>query len=75
MPDAVQKLRAIYPNIMQLEYSALSSEKSEVKLYNNIESLSPVQLFENFFEERNGKPLTDEQRAAVQKTAEKIWEE
>lgn len=75
VPDAVQKLRAIYPNIMQLEYSALSSEKSEVKLYNNIESLSPVQLFENFFEERNGKPLTDEQRAAVQKTAEKIWEE
>lgn len=74
--DPAQKLRPRYPNILSVTavQRSFTPEKGSAA-QNGIQQLPPDRLFEQFFELRTGKPMTDEQRKLVSGMIEKIWEE
>lgn len=74
--DAVGKLRSIYPNVMRVDYdntrtrAGASMPEATVK-----DEATPMELFCRFFEWQNEKPLTERQRALLEKEIEAVWEE
>lgn len=76
IPDAINKLRSIYHNIMRLDYDNARTRKNiEIKGNYDVEDKSPLELFEEFYALRNNKTMTDEQRAYICSLIEKVWEE
>lgn len=73
IPDAVTKLRVIYPNLMKLCYdnSRIRSAFSPT-LDKATEKRSPIDLFAEFFEKQNDRPLDDEQFTFVNGLIEKL---
>ena len=75
VPDAVSRLRVIYPNLMRLDYdnrrtrAGLLTEADEAP-----ERRSPLELLEEFYEKQNGRPMGREQRSFARELMEKIWE-
>ncbi len=73
-PMAIASLRKIYPNIMQLCYDNVRTRThANLRNVTKIEALSPLSLFERFYEEQNGIPLSDEQSEYLTKRI--AWEE
>ena len=76
IPNAVGKLRVIYPNLMKLDYdnqrtrAGISLEGAE-----EVERRSPLELLEEFYEKQNGQPMGEEQRVFARGWMERIWEE
>ena len=76
VPDAIGKLRTIYPNIMRLDYDNKRTQAGiEIQEAKNIERKTPMQLLKEFYEFQNNQPLTKEQEALVEKIMEEVWEE
>ena len=76
VPDAIGKLRLIYPNLMKLDYDNSRTRSTEsIADLENVEQKSPLVLFEEFYEQQNGRPMSDEQAAFARELMEKIWEE
>lgn len=72
--DAITKLRVVYKNIMKLDYdNQRTRSSSEINLINDMESKSPLELFDIFYESRNGQPLNNEQREFMENIIEDIW--
>ncbi len=75
IPDALGKLRKIYPNIMQISYdNSLTKNKSFIKSDVKSENISPIQIFTEFYESQRHHKMTDEQLEFVNNLIEKIWE-
>ena len=76
VPNAVGKLRVIYPNLMKLDYdnqrtrAGISLEGAE-----EVARRSPLELLEEFYEKQNGQPMGEAQRAFARGWMERIWEE
>lgn len=75
IPNAMGKLRLVYPNLMKLDYDntrtrsigkITSAEKTETK--------SPLELFCELYEKVNGQPMNKEQLEFSKELAESIWE-
>ena len=63
VPDALQKMRLVYPNIMKLDYDNLRTRNAgRVEALEAIEKKSEIELFDEFFEMQNGQPMSGEQR-------------
>lgn len=76
IPEAVHKLRVIYPNLMKLDYdNTRTRSMSQLQSDEQISSLSPLALFAQFFEVQNGQPLSPEQREIAARLIAQIWEE
>lgn len=76
IPDAIGKLRSIYPNIMKLDYDNLRTRGSGiVDAIENIESKSPFELFADLFKQQNNQDMSDEQEEIMRNLIDKIWEE
>lgn len=65
LPDAMAALRAAYPNAMRLEYAPRAGEAAFTLPAEAVRDKSFEELFADFFAQQNGRPLTDEERAAV----------
>lgn len=75
VPEAIRKLRVIYPNIMKLDYDNKRTRSFQmVELVDKQEEKTPIQLFEEFYRLQNNQDFTDEQRAYVCSQIEEIWE-
>jgi exonuclease SbcD len=75
IPDAIGKLRVIYPNLMKLDYDNKRTRSSaKLDIIENIEQRSPLDLFAEFYEKQNNQPMNEEQSAFMQKLIEEIWE-
>ncbi len=75
IPDAIGKLRAIYPNIMRLEYDNLRTRSSQkIILSEKAENKTPMELFEEFYQLQNNSQMTQEQKSFSRRLAENIWE-
>lgn len=62
VPDALQKLRIIYPNLMRLEYDNSRTRQSRiVEVARDIEQKSELELFQEFYEMQNNQPMSIEQ--------------
>ena len=76
IPDAIGKLRLIYPNLMSLDYN--NSRTRSAGMLSDLEELqnkSPLVLFEEFYEQQNGRPMSEQQESFVRKIMENIWED
>ena len=75
VPDAIARLRMIYPNVMHLEYdntrTKMNSGLSDLEAS---EQLGILELFTLFYQEQNGKAMSDEQYEYMQKLIEKVEE-
>ena len=76
IPDAIGKLRTIYPNIMKLSYDNLRTRAPvTVRGTAEVEEKSPMELLKEFYELQNNQPMTDEQEEIARGMMEEIWED
>lgn len=75
IPDGMQKLRVIYPNLMRLEYdNQRTRENKTMKSAKAVEKKSELELFEEFFEIQNNQPVSEQQRRFVERLIQEIQE-
>ncbi len=75
IPDAVGKLRVIYPNLMKLDYdNTRTRSKAVIGGAGDVEEKTPLELFDELYEKQNGVPLSDEQARFSRELMESIWE-
>ena len=54
IPEGIQKLRAVYPNLMRLEYdNRRTREDREMEAGDHEKEKTPMELFEEFYELQN----------------------
>lgn len=76
VPDAMTKLRTIYPNIMKLDYDNERTRTStEIGVADGMEKKSEIDLFDEFYTAQNGQALTDEQKTFALELLENLKEE
>lgn len=76
IPDGMLKLRAIYPNLMRLEYdNKRTSMDQEIDGGRPKEQKTELELFEEFFALQNNSPMNAEQRAYSKKLLEELKEQ
>lgn len=76
VPEAIGRLRAVYPNLMQLEYDNKRTRSSgALPVERPLQSQSPMELFADFYEAQNNQALNQEQRRYLSELMETIWEE
>ena len=75
IPDALGKLRIIYPNLMKLDYdNARTRRSAEVTDAGDVEQKSPLELFAELYEKQNNRPMSSEQLQFARTLIENIWE-
>lgn len=75
VPDAMGRLRTIYPNLMKLEYdNTRTRTTASLASVDGLERKSEIQLFSEFYELQNGLPMTEEQLEFASQLLEKIKE-
>lgn len=76
IPDAISKLRIIYPNIMHLSYDNRRTKSGvDIMPASDDKQKSPFELFAEFYELQNNQPLTDIQSDFIKSTMDKIRED
>lgn len=75
VPEAVARLRVIYPNLMKLSYdNARTRSNAVIDSAVDVQKKSPLQLFGELYEQLNGQPMSDIQHDFMQELIESIWE-
>lgn len=75
IPEAIGRLRVIYPNIMRLDYdNRRTRSQNMADSPQQVEQLSPLQLFAQLYKKQNNQPMTQEQTTFVANMIETIWE-
>ena len=75
VPEAIGKLRVIYPNIMKLTYGNTRTRTHQmIDGAADVEQKTPLQLFGELYEQQNNQPMSEEQSRFVQELIESIWE-
>ena len=75
VPDGLQKLRVIYPNIMQLLYDNQRTKTTqEVDAAQAVEKKTEIELFCEFYELQNNQPMTKQQKDFAEQLIREIKE-
>ena len=75
VPDGMQKLRVIYPNLMRLEYdNTRTRESGDVNGACEVEQKSEMELFGEFYELQNNQAMSGKQEAFVRRLIEEVQE-
>lgn len=75
IPDALAKLRTIYPNIMKLEYDNTRTRTSpDLRELEERQAESPYDLIARLYELQNGRTMDEDQSQLAHKLIEDIWE-
>lgn len=76
IPEAMGKLRTIYPRLMKLSYDNRRTRTgASVQAEEAEPPASPLELLEEFYQAQNGAPLSPDQRRFAQDLMEEIWED
>ncbi len=74
IPDAIGKLRIIYPNLMKIDYdNTRTRNNNRIDAAENIESKTKIQLFCKLFEQQNNRPMSEEQLEFSKQLINSIW--
>ena len=74
VPDAIGKMRSIYPNIMKLDYdNKRTGSSAEIEEPADAEDRTPLDLLDELYETQNGQPMGGEQRKLASDLIEEIW--
>ena len=63
--DAMDKVRNVYPNVMQLEFLRDKTEACGIYEAENVSIKTPLQLFNEFYEIQNGTEMSEEQTELI----------
>lgn len=75
IPDGMQKLRIIYPNLMRLEYdNRRTREQQNVEGARAVEEKTSLELFEEFYFLQNNQEMSSQQRTWVKHLMEELQE-
>ncbi len=72
--NAINKLRVIYANLMKLDYDNTRTRTTRTLGSASVDK-TPIELFSEFYEKQNNKPMTAEQTDYVNKMIEIVWED
>lgn len=76
VPEAVGKLRLIYPNLMKLSYDNTRTRSSRIiDAAQEVRQRSPLELFSQLYAQQNNQPMSEEQRRFMHTLIESIWED
>ena len=76
IPDAIGKLRVIYPQLMKLDYdNARTRAGAVITGTDAVEQKSPLELFDELYEKQNNQPMSNQQRQFAAELIRDIWEE
>lgn len=71
IPDGMQRLRTVYPNLMRLVYdNSRTREDRTVEAVGQVEERSEMELFGEFYEMQNNQTMSGEQAAFMEKLIE-----
>ncbi len=73
--DAMGKLRAIYPNIMRLDYDNRRTREGGQLPEKVQRAKSPLELLEELYALQNNQPMSGEQRDFSARLIEELWED
>ena len=75
VPEAMGKLRLIYPNLMKLTYDNTRTRQNQVVgSAQDVQRKSLLELFEELYEIQSNQPMSQEQRAYTRELIESIEE-
>lgn len=76
VPDALGKLRTVYPNVMKLGYDNTRTRVTQtIDDGAVLEGKKPIDLFGELYEKQNNRQMSDEQREFVQNIIDSVWRE
>ena len=75
VPEAMARLRIIYPNLMKLTYdNARTRSSCCIDGAVDVQKKSPLQLFAELYEQQNNQPMSETQNDFLRTLIESIWE-
>ena len=75
IPDAISKLRLVYPNLMKVEYdNTRTRSQGTLESVEKIEQKTPLELFKEFYEKQNNQPMQTQQEEYMKQLIEEIQE-
>ena len=75
VPDAISKLRTVYPNILDIEYdNKRTRSRGTITEAVDVEQKTPYELFMEFYEKQNGQQLSEEQSSYTTSLIEELEE-
>lgn len=73
IPDGLQRLRTVYPNLMHLEYDNKRTRSShQIEGAEEAEKKTELELFEEFYELQNNQGMSGQQRAFAQQLIQEL---
>ena len=75
VPEAVGRLRTVYPNLLKLTYDNTRTRENQlIDGAQEVRRKTPLELFEELYAQQNNQPMSDTQRGFAQDMIEAIWE-
>ena len=75
VPEAMARLRVIYPNLMKLSYdNTRTRSHAVIDGAVDVQKKSPLQLFGELYEQQNNQPMSEIQNDFMRELIESIWE-
>lgn len=75
IPDAMGRLRNVYPNIMKFDYDNQRTKDSDILSAQAAEDNSPEEMFAEFYKKYNNSEMNDEQKKYISDTIAALWNE
>lgn len=75
VPEAMGRLRAVYPNILALSYdNSRTRSTRELGTLEDAREKSPLEVFEELYDKQNNRSMSQEQREFCEALIAEIWE-
>jgi len=75
VPEAMGRLREVYPNIMKLSYDNTRTRmRQSIDGAREVQRKSPLELFGELYEQQNNQPMSERQLDFTRELIESIWE-
>jgi exonuclease SbcD len=76
VPDAMRKLKTVYPNILRLDYDNTRTKKgASIVDLPETEAKDPFELVEDFYSRQNNQPMNEVQAEYMKTLIARVWEE
>ena len=76
VPDAMRKLKTVYPNVLRLDYDNVRTRSGAVvEAAPETEEKSPLALAEEFYALQNGRPMSGAQIEYLRRMIGTVWED
>lgn len=74
IPNAMGRLRAIYPNLMKLTMDNRRTRAAQTADVPDVRQKTPMELFAEFYRLQNNQDMTPAQRQLLRQAMEEVWE-